>query len=151
MEEKAAVLGLSPYCRFLGFRSDVQELLRSFDVFVLSSLWEGLPISLLEAQHFGVAAVVTDVGGIPEVVTDGYNGLLVPSKDPGALASAILRLLANDALRNELAEHGKRVFAERFTSEKMADAYLGLSLEIFRARGLSSAHMSVGSQRGEEK
>jgi glycosyltransferase involved in cell wall biosynthesis len=138
IEQKARQLGLFEYCNFLGLRSDVDQLLQTFDIFVLSSLWEGLPISLLEAQYFGVASIATNVGGIPEVITDGYNGLLVPEKDPAALASAMLKILIDDNLRQELGRHGKEVFAHKFASGNMANAYLDLTSEILREKGLNS-------------
>jgi glycosyltransferase involved in cell wall biosynthesis len=126
IEKKVKEMGIDKYCHFLGVRSDVDALLQSFDVFVLSSLWEGLPISLLEAQYFGIASVVTAVGGNCEVIRNEYNGLLVEPKDSHALAAAILRLLNDDKLRNELGLRGKEVFEEKFTIERMAESYMGL-------------------------
>jgi len=126
IEQIAREYGIEKYCNFLGVRYDVAELLQTFDIFVLSSLWEGLPISLLEAQYLGVASVVTNVGGVPEVIQDGHNGLLVPPKDSNALASAIIKVLTNDNLRNDLSQNGQNVFAKKFTVEKMANAYLNL-------------------------
>ncbi|MEJ2648324.1 MAG: glycosyltransferase [Sedimentisphaerales bacterium] len=131
IEQRVNDKGLHSYSHFLGLRNDVGELLQSFDVFVLASLWEGMPITLLEAQYFGVASVVTNVGGNPEVVTDGYNGFLVAPRDSAALASAILKLLINDELRKEFGSHGQRVFALRFGIETMANAYLHLISEQF--------------------
>ena len=86
--------------RFPGSRDDVFALLPAFDVFVLSSRFEGLPIALLEAMATGVAPVATRVGGIPEVITDGTTALLVDPGDPAALwPRALDRLLVDDALR----------------------------------------------------
>lgn len=124
IEQKVREYGLDSYSHFLGVRSDVGNLLQTFDVFVLSSLWEGLPISLLEAQYFGVASVVTEVGGNPEVIENGYNGLLVPAKNPEALASAILKVLNNENFRQELDLRARDVFAQKFSAEKMSNAYL---------------------------
>lgn len=78
-----------------GVRSDVPELMAAGDVFVLSSLWEGLPISLLEAMSSGCPVVATEVGGVGGVVQSDRTGLLVPAEDPDALAQAILRCLNN--------------------------------------------------------
>lgn len=124
IEQKAKECGVDSYSQFLGFRSDVGELLQTLDVLVLSSLWEGLPISLLEAQYFGVASVVTNVGGIAEIISNGYNGLLVPPRDADALASAVINLLKNDVIRDKMGQYAKRLFAEKFSSEIMADAYI---------------------------
>jgi glycosyltransferase involved in cell wall biosynthesis len=95
----AAELGLDGTVVFTGFRSDARRLMAAFDVFTLSSTYEGLPIALIEAMALGRPAVVTRVGGTPEVVADGAQGLLVPPRDPAALADGLLRLLGDPKLR----------------------------------------------------
>jgi glycosyltransferase involved in cell wall biosynthesis len=95
----AAELGLEETVVFAGFRSDARRLAATFDVFTLSSTFEGLPIALLEAMALGRPAVVTRVGGVPEVVTDGAQGLLVPPRDPAALAEGLRCLLGDPQLR----------------------------------------------------
>jgi glycogen synthase len=90
----AAELGLDATVVFTGFRTDAHRLLAALDVFTLSSTYEGLPIALIEAMALGRPAVVTRVGGVPEVLADGDQGLLVPPRDPAALADGLLRLLA---------------------------------------------------------
>lgn len=126
IEARVDQSGLRAFCRFLGVRSDMDLLFPSFDIFVLSSLWEGLPISLLEAQYFGAASVVTDVGGNAEVVQDDYNGLLVQPRDPGALAAAILRVLNDDRLREKYSNNGRMVIEQRFSIDHMTTGYLDL-------------------------
>jgi glycosyltransferase involved in cell wall biosynthesis len=103
----AVELGIAGRVLFPGSRDDVFALLPAFDAFVLSSRFEGLPIALLEAMATGVAPVATRVGGIPEVVTDGVDGLLVAPADPEALAGALERLLSDDALRGRLGESAR--------------------------------------------
>lgn len=103
----AVELGIGDRVRFPGSRDDVFALLPAFDVFALSSRFEGLPIALLEAMASGVAPVATRVGGIPEVITDADDGLLVDPGDPGALARALDRVLGDDALRGRLGEHAR--------------------------------------------
>ncbi|MGK2928786.1 MAG: glycosyltransferase [Acidimicrobiales bacterium] len=104
-------LGLGDRFRFLGYQEDPIGVLTAGDVFCLSSRFEGLPIALLEAMALGLPATVTEVGGIPHVVRDGQEGLLVPPGDPAALADAISRL-TDPALRTRLAEHaGQRSHA----------------------------------------
>ncbi|MDD9370108.1 MAG: glycosyltransferase, partial [Acidimicrobiales bacterium] len=98
----AAELGIADRVVWPGSRDDVFALLPAFDTFVLSSQFEGLPIALLEAMATGVAPVATRVGGIPEVITDGRDGLLVPAGDPGALAAALGKVLDDDELRADL-------------------------------------------------
>ena len=131
IEAQVAARGLQEYCRFFGFRADVAPLFKQLDIFVLSSLWEGMPISLLEAQYYGIPSVVTNVGGNPEVITNGFNGFLVPPKDADALARAILSLLRDKKMRQELGRRAREVFYEKYTIEKMGDSYLDLIGTIY--------------------
>jgi glycosyltransferase involved in cell wall biosynthesis len=94
--------GLAERVTFAGSRGDVADLLPAFDVFALSSRYEGLPIALLEAMAAGRPCVATRVGGIPEVVTDGVDGVLVPPEDPDALADALSALAADPDRRAAL-------------------------------------------------
>lgn len=126
IQEKVHVAGLKDYFQFLGSRRDVGDLLKTFDIFLLPSVFEGLPISLLEAQFFGLATVATNVGGIPEVIKDGYNGLLIPPRDPSSIANAVLRLLMDDHLRNKLGIKARNVFNSGFTLQIMVEKYLNL-------------------------
>jgi glycosyltransferase involved in cell wall biosynthesis len=95
LEARAATLGIGDRVRFLGHRRDVPALLASADLFVLPSLYEGLPLAVLEAMTAGVPVVATAIGGTDEVVRDGETGTLVPPADPAALAAAINRTLAD--------------------------------------------------------
>ena len=105
LERRAGELGLADRVRFLGAgtRDDVIALFRAVDAALLTSAWENLPHTLLEALATGTPVIATAVGGIPEVVRDGENGLLVPPPDIAAIASAIDRLVHDDALRASLA------------------------------------------------
>ena len=105
LERRAGELGLADRVRFLGAgtRDDVIALFRAVDAALLTSAWENLPHTLLEALAAGTPVIATAVGGIPEVVRDGENGLLVPPRDIAAIASAIDRLVHDDALRASLA------------------------------------------------
>jgi glycosyltransferase involved in cell wall biosynthesis len=98
----AAQLGVSDQMVFAGSRGDVPDLLSAFDVFALSSRYEGLPIALIEAMAAGLPVVATDVGGVAEVVDDGRNGYLVEEGDPSALATRLAKLLADPLLRQRL-------------------------------------------------
>jgi glycosyltransferase involved in cell wall biosynthesis len=95
-------LALGDRFRFLGHREDALELLVAADIFVLPSHQEGLPVVLMEAGSIGAAIAATTVGGVPQVVTDGVNGLLVPPGDPAALAGALSRLCSDPDLRAKL-------------------------------------------------
>lgn len=94
--------GLGERVLFTGIRHDVAELLPAFDVFALSSLHEGLPIALLEAMASALPSVVTSVGGIPEVVRDGVEAMLIPARDDDALVLALARLLGDPTLRSAM-------------------------------------------------
>jgi glycosyltransferase involved in cell wall biosynthesis len=105
LERRARELGLDGRARFLGSvsREGVLRLFRAADASVLSSSWENLPHTVVEALAVGSPVIATAVGGVPEVVRDGENGLLVPSGDADALAGAIRRFFADDDLRRRLA------------------------------------------------
>jgi glycosyltransferase involved in cell wall biosynthesis len=125
----AAELGLQETVVFAGFRPDARRLMGALDVFTLSSTYEGLPIALIEAMALGRPVVATRVGGVPEVVTDGEDGLLVPPKDPVALAGGLQRLLATPRLRASVGA-AARVRAADFDIRKavarMEQVYAGL-------------------------
>jgi glycosyltransferase involved in cell wall biosynthesis len=102
LRARSRALGLDRHVELTGMRDDVLALLPGFDVFTLSSRYEGLPISLLEAMAAGLPCVVTSVGGVPEVVTDLEEGFLVPPGDPSALAAALGKLLTDPSVRSEM-------------------------------------------------
>jgi glycosyltransferase involved in cell wall biosynthesis len=118
--------GLRDAVHFLGDRGDVRELLRGFDLFVLSSLSEGYSMALLEACAVALPIVATDVGGNGEIVHDGRTGRLVPARDPAALAGAMLALLQEPAQALALG-HAARTWVEQYGSlEAMALHYAQL-------------------------
>lgn len=102
----ARSLGIADSVIFAGLRQDVTEILPAFDVFVLSSRHEGLPLALVEAMAAGVPVVATEVGGIPEIVTDGVEGVLVRPGAPHELAAVLAGLLADAEARGRLAATG---------------------------------------------
>ena len=106
-----------------GWASNVGDFLAAFDLFVLPSRHEGLGSILLDAMEFGLPIVASDVGGIPEVVEDGRNGLLVPAGEPDELARAIDRLCSDEPLRRAMSETN-RARAREFTAARMAARYL---------------------------
>ena len=127
-----------------GFRTDVLGCIKDFDLFVMSSVTEGLGTSLLDAMACSKAIVATHAGGIPEVVAHGVNGLLVEPRDHHALAAAIVRLLSDATMRQRMAGAGFARVRERFTVERMvaetADVYARVG-GILRAAG--TAHPSA--------
>ena len=125
LESRVQARGLGEAVLLTGAREDVPELLKSFDVFAFPSLFEGLCLAVIEAQAAGVPVVATPVGGIRETVVDGVTGLLVPPRDPPALAGAILRLLDDRELAARLAaEAARRV--TRFSEHAMVESTLAL-------------------------
>lgn len=102
-----------------GFRTDVLGCIKGFDVFVMSSVTEGLGTSLLDAMACERPIVATRAGGIPEIVEDEVTGLLVPPRDPRALADAIVRAINDEPLRRRLAQAALARVRERFTVERM--------------------------------
>jgi glycosyltransferase involved in cell wall biosynthesis len=114
LEQLAQQLDLSERIRFLGFRHDTTELLDQMDAFVLPSLTEGTPMALLEAMSRRVPVVATAVGGVPGVIDDEDNGLLVLPSSPAAIAEALNRLSSDGDLRTRLAERGANTVRERY-------------------------------------
>jgi glycosyltransferase involved in cell wall biosynthesis len=128
LEAEARQLGVADRVWFLGLRMDVPELLQLFDVYVLPSISEGLPMALIEAMAAGCATVATDVGGVGTLVRTDETGLLVRSRDPDALCDAVTRMLADEAFRNRASEAGRRAVHEHFSAAAMTRRYERLYL-----------------------
>ena len=121
-----------------GFRPDILSIHKAFDIFVMSSVTEGLGTSLLDAMACGKPIVATTAGGMPEVVVDGRTGLLVPPRDHEAMADAIVRLLRDEAARQEMAAAGLARVRTRFSAERMVQD----TLEVYR-RVAMHAHVEA--------
>ena len=119
LESLIAELGLGGRVRLLGRREDVAELLACLDVFVSPSRTEAFGLAIVEAMASGTAVVATATDGAREVVEDGATGLLVPPRDPSALASAVVTLLRDAPLRARLVEAAQRCARERWSLERM--------------------------------
>ncbi len=118
LEEEVRARGLRSCFQFLGFQARTTDHLNSFQIFVLPSLSEGLSSAILTAMASCLPVIATDVGGIPELVRDGENGLLVAPKDPVALAHAMDRLARNPEERNLMGRAGRRRVEEQFTLQR---------------------------------
>jgi glycosyltransferase involved in cell wall biosynthesis len=118
--------GLADRVELLGDRGDVRDLLAGSDIFVLATLSEGMPLALLEAMAEGLPAVASSVGGVPEIVQDGENGLLVPAGDAAALARALHRLMADADLRVRLGCTARRTIAEHYGLERFRSQHIEL-------------------------
>lgn len=124
LEGRAGALGIADRVGFLGLREDVPELLSAADALVLSSAWEGLPNIIIEALAAGVPVVATDVGGVSELIRDSETGLLVPARDPGALAARMLDLLALPTEdRRVLGVAGQQLVRERLELGQVVDQW----------------------------
>jgi glycosyltransferase involved in cell wall biosynthesis len=121
--EKARALGCESVVRFLGFRRDVADLMVAADLVVLPSLAEAFGLALAEAVYLGVPVVATRTGGIPEIVRDGVDGVLVPPGDVAALAAALAGLLNDPARRRGLSGQGRERVVREFSFEDMVRAY----------------------------
>ncbi len=134
LEEEVRERGIADRVRFTGRREDVAAVLGALDVFALPSHTEGLSIALLEAALAGCAIVATDVGGNSEVVRDGRNGLLVPPRDPSALADAVRALLDDPRRARELGRQAARD-VQRFSADAMIRAIESLYEDLLAPPG----------------
>lgn len=128
LERLIAALGLQR-ARLVGYRTDVPALMKGSDLFVMSSQLEGLCTSIMDAKRCGLPVVATRAGGIPEVVDERSGGLLVPVRDPTALAEALATYLSDDRRRRHDGEVARQD-SERFSAEAMVRAYLGFYTRI---------------------
>ncbi|MBN1638050.1 MAG: glycosyltransferase [Ignavibacteriales bacterium] len=126
LEAKVVEMEISSNFIFLGFRRDIRELLSVFNIFVLPSLYEGLPNVVLEAMACSHPLVATRVDGTPELVVDGVTGLLVPPKDSNSLAQAITYLLKNENSISEMGQQGRKRVENLFSLEKQIEHFNNL-------------------------
>ncbi len=134
LEELVRSLGLESRVHFLGIRADVPEILRALDVFALTSLSEAASLTLLEAMASAVPVVVTAVGGNPELVRHGVDGLHVPRGDAGATACALLQILGDPAAAAAMGSAGRQRVVDHYRLEATVNAYLELYQKSFRLR-----------------
>ena len=130
--------GLNGTVHLLGHRADVPDVLAALDVAALTSDFEGAPLSVLEYMAAGKPIVATDVGGVPAMVDEGRGGLLVPRRDPAALASALAVLLRDRPLRERMGEYNRQRQQRDFDSEtsvrRVEELYVDLFSRTARAR-----------------
>lgn len=131
IEKKIKDLGLSDNVFILGFVKKAPRFLKAIDIFTLTSFSEGLPYSLLEAGHAERAVVASDVGGIPEVIQNGVNGILAPPGDRHALAESLLELMENKEVRESMGRALKGRINRVFQASKTAEETLKVYSELF--------------------
>ncbi len=132
IEHKIKEAGLSPFVLLPGVRTDIPQILSISDLFVLPSLWEGLPNALLEAMAAGLPVVSTNVDGCSELVVEGVTGLLVPPASPQPLADAILHVLRNSDLASQFGRAGKARAQQTFSRERNLSSYVDLYASLLR-------------------
>ena len=135
IDQQVASLGLDDHVIRLGTRRDVPRLLQGADLFTLSSITEGIPLTAIEAMATNLPCVLTRVGGNAEVVTDGETGLLAEPSDPEDLANQLSQMIANSSLRARLAKNGCQSVLQHFDESQMLQGYDELYTEVLTRSG----------------
>ncbi len=148
VEHAVKAMGLDRRVIVAGLRDDVAALLQTMDVVVLTSLWEGLPLTLLEAMAASKPVVATRVQGSTEVVVEGETGFLVPPEQPAQIALAVVNLLRDPALRQRMGRKGYERVERSFSVERMVDATVGVYRALLRNQGDGSSMMSTEGPHG---
>lgn len=117
-------LNIQKYVRFMGYRSDIQNIMMQLDLIVLSSLWEGFPLTPIEAYSVKKTIVATAVDGTTEIVNDGIDGFLVEPKDSKAIAEKICQLIEDKTLKRKFEEKAYGKYISEFSFEKFAQKYV---------------------------
>ncbi len=135
LEKLASDLGVRTKIHFLGARTDVPELLKLLDIFVLPSIAEGISNTLLEAMATGLPVIATRVGGNPELVVDNETGYLIPKEDLGALVKSLDHYILNKHLRNQHGTTGRERVVREFSLDKMVARYEALYTDLITQKG----------------
>ena len=147
LRKQAMREGIGDAVLFLGTRRDLPELFRAMDVFAFPSLWEGFPIALLSAMAAGLPVIVTPVGGVPEVVKDGINGLIVPAGDSSALAAAIWRVHEDPVGASVLGGAAGATIRDRYSHRTTARRIM----EIYEQVLVSGVGKDLDPEEGKER
>ena len=139
--EKVTRLQLADRVHLAGFRDEVPAWLAAIDVLVMPSRWEGLPMALLEAMALGKPVVAHAVGGIPDVLRDGQEGLLVPPHHPQQMMQALARLLGDTALRAQMGANALSRVRSHYSAEALARAYEKLYRDAMAEHGVPQGEM----------
>jgi glycosyltransferase involved in cell wall biosynthesis len=139
LKAQARSLGIADRVVFTGWRTDAIDLMQLLDCFVSTSNFEGLPMVMLEAMAFGKPMVATAVGGVPEILEDGFNGLCIGRRDPALVAAALLRVIKDDVFRHRLGQNSRARYEERFTAQAMAAAYQRIYEQYLQEKKVQAA------------
>lgn len=134
LKERAKKNNIFDNILFTGKRRDIPEILASINIFVMPSIAEGFPNALLEAMAMGKPIVTTEVGGIPEIVKNGFNGLLVPPRDTVSLSKAIKELISNDRLAAKLGQAARDLVHDNLSIKAIAQKWQSLYLSILKEK-----------------
>lgn len=129
LEALVRSMGLEKEVIFLGWRDDTVDIINALDLFVLPSLHEGMPTVLIEAMTLGIPIVASAIGGIPELIRDGWNGLLVDARNPSALAGQCLSMITDASLASRLASNAKQA-ARKYRSVEILPSLLGCYTQL---------------------
>ncbi|MFH1704114.1 MAG: glycosyltransferase [Nitrospirota bacterium] len=134
LKERAKKNNIFDNILFTGKRRDIPEILASINIFVMPSIAEGFPNALLEAMAMGKPIVTTEVGGIPEIVKNGFNGLLVPPRDTLSLSKAIKELISNDQLAAKMGQAASNLVRDNLSIKAIAQKWQSLYLSILKEK-----------------
>jgi len=134
LEQQAEQLNLSDFIKFLGYRADIAKIISLFDVFLLTSLWEGLPRVLVQAALLGKPIVTFDVEGAREIVENGVNGFIVPLRNVELLAQKLLVFARNLDLAQNMGRRGKKIVGNRWAADLMIEQTKQLYQELVAAK-----------------
>lgn len=130
LQEEVLQLGLTKWVRFVGFRTDIEDILPNLDLVVHPAFTEGLGVSLLQASACGVPIIASKVGGIPEAVRPAQNGLLVDVGDSKQLADAVIQLISSYETRQKMATKGRELALTKFSTQTMAKGNLAIYQKV---------------------
>lgn len=130
LQAQVKAKGLQDKVLFLGYRNDIQNVMSQLDFVVLSSLWEGLPLTPIEAYSVGKTVIGTAVDGTPEIIRDGVDGYLVEPRNPMQLAEKMNELIENPEMRESMGIQAMRLYQEEFSFEKLSERYVAFYEEL---------------------
>lgn len=123
LEKIVDELHIREYILFLGFRDDVSDIIKALDLIVLSSLWEGLPLTPIEVFAQKKAIIATNVDGTPEIISDGYNGILVQPKNSHEIYKGIMKVMMDKAFKEKIEKNGYKTYNEKFSIDIFNKSY----------------------------
>lgn len=130
LKQLVSEMKLDDYCYFMGYRNDIQNVMSQLDLIVLSSLWEGLPLTPIEAFSVGKTIVATDVDGTPEIVKNNINGLLVKPRDYKSLAEKCIYMIKESEIRAKYEQEAINTYNSEFSFEKFQNEYIKYYLSV---------------------